>query len=51
MCLPNDMLHRLTVSVSYRGGITLAFTLLHGGGSEGLCTFVRRLPGVRQTLH
>ena len=41
----------LTVAVGYGGGVALALTLLHGGGSEGLCTLVRRLPGVGQTLH
>lgn len=41
----------LTVSIRYGGGITFALTLLHGGGSEGLCTLVRRLPGVGEALH
>lgn len=51
MCPPYNMFHHLTVAIGYRGGITLALTLLHGGGSEGLCALVRQLPGVRQTLH
>lgn len=42
---------RLTVAVGYRGGVALALALLHGGGPEGLCTLIRRLPGVGQTLH
>lgn len=41
----------LTVTVGDGRGVTLALTLLHGGWSEGLCAVVRRLPGVRQTLH
>lgn len=41
----------LTVAVGDGGGVTLALTLLHGGGSEGLCALIRRLPGVGQTLH
>lgn len=41
----------LTVAIGDGGGVALALTLLHGGGSEGLCALIRRLPGVRQTLH
>lgn len=40
----------LTVTVRDGRGVTLALTLLHGGGSEGLSTLVRRLPSVGQTL-
>lgn len=46
-----DACSHLTVAIGDRGGVTLALTLLHGGGSEGLRAVVRRLPGVRQTLH
>ena len=46
-----DSLCHLTVAVGDGGGVALALALLHGGGSEGLCALVRRLPGVGQTLH
>lgn len=48
--VPNTCPH-LTVSISNGRGITLALTLLHGAGSEGLWTLVRGLSSVRQTLH
>lgn len=41
----------LTIAVGDGGGVALALTLLHGGGSERLGALVRRLPGVRKTLH
>lgn len=41
----------LTVAVGYGGGVALALALLHGSGPEGLCTLIRRLPSVGQTLH
>lgn len=41
----------LTVTVGDWSGVTLALTLLHGGGSEGLWTLIWRLSSVRQTLH
>lgn len=45
-----DVHDDLTITVQDGRGVTLALTLLHGGGSEGLSTLVRRLPGVGQTL-
>lgn len=40
----------LTVAVGDGCGVAFALALLHGGGSEGLGTLIRRLPGVGQTL-
>lgn len=40
----------LTVTIRDGRSVTLALTLLHGGGSEGLCALMRRLSGVGQTL-
>lgn len=48
--LLSDARYGLTVTVRDGRGVTLALTLLHGGGSEGLSALVRRLPGVGQTL-
>ena len=51
VCVRHIGFHHLTVAVGDGGGVALALALLHGGGSEGLGAIVRRLPGVRQTLH
>ena len=43
--------HGLTVAdEDGRGGVTLALTLLHGGGPEGVGAVGRHLPRVGQTL-